>query len=109
MANQVGQIREGFDDSSLNAQYASEESVQDSKGISGFQWIKFGIQAPPGSKWLINFEADKELPNIGKEILIGRTGMYELDDDIIVTSLKYISGDFKNIIIDYLVKEEVSQ
>ena len=96
MANQVGQIREGFEDSSLNAKHPSENSVKEE--ITG-SWIKLGIQAPPGSKWEIN----------KKEILIGRTGMYELDDDIVVTSLKYISGDFKNIIIDYLVKEEVSQ
>ena len=118
MANQVGQIRGGFDIYDLNEQeidlntyptdvdinnLSREERKEYLKNITmpfeSEKWIKLGIQAPPGSEWEIN----------DKKILIGRTGIYELDDDIVVTSLKYKSGDFKNIIIDYLEKEEVSR
>lgn len=41
---------------------------------------KLGIQAPPGTKAVIN----------DKIIMIGRTGTYELDQDISVTSLHFI-------------------
>ena len=43
------------------------------------QFSKLGIQAPPGTKAVIN----------SKEIMVGRTGIYELDDDIIITSLRF--------------------
>lgn len=42
---------------------------------------KLGIQAPPGTKIQLND---------GKLIIIGRTGVYELDEDIQVTHLKFI-------------------
>lgn len=48
-------------------------------GGSGFQ--KLGIQAPSGTKVILN---------TNKTILIGRTGIYELDDDITVTSIKFV-------------------
>ena len=104
MANQVGQIRSGFDNTDLNNYKTEEKDVATPLGKfpkDGVSWIKLGIQAPPGSQWQIN----------DKKILIGRTGMYELDDDIIVSRLQYLGGDYKNIIIDYLekAKEEVSR
>lgn len=40
-------------------------------GASHF--YKLGVQAPPGSKMVVNKN---------KEIIVGRTGIYELDDDI---------------------------
>lgn len=40
---------------------------------------KVGIQAPPGTRLLMN----------DKPIMIGRTGVYELDEDIVITSLKF--------------------
>lgn len=43
------------------------------------QFNKLGIQAPPGTKALIN----------NKEIMVGRTGIYELDEDIAITALRF--------------------
>lgn len=45
------------------------------------QFIKVGIQAPPGTKVVMN-----EV----KTIMIGRTGMYELDDDIAIRHMYFI-------------------
>lgn len=42
---------------------------------------KLGIQAPPGTKFYINSSTSP--------IMIGRTGIYELDEDINVSSLKF--------------------
>ena len=44
------------------------------------QFNKLGIQAPPGTKAVIN----------EKTIMVGRTGIYELDEDITITSLRFI-------------------
>lgn len=44
-------------------------------------FTKVGIQAPPGTKVMLNNN---------KEILIGRTGVYEVDDDITITSMYFI-------------------
>lgn len=44
-------------------------------------FTKLGVQAPPGTQFVIN-------NNI--TIMIGRTGIYELDDDIEITSLYFI-------------------
>lgn len=41
---------------------------------------KVGIQAPSGTKVVMN----------GKNIMVGRTGIYELDEDITITSLYFI-------------------
>lgn len=43
-------------------------------------WTKVGIQAPPGTQMLMNGI---------KEILMGRTGIYELDEDISITDLEF--------------------
>lgn len=45
------------------------------------QFNKLGIQAPPGTKVVMNS---------AKTIMIGRTGMYELDDDIAVTNMYFV-------------------
>ena len=60
-------------------------------------WVKLGIQAPPGTQWEIN----------SKQILIGRTGIYELDDDIEINTLKLLSEIDKahDIIIDFAYNE----
>lgn len=42
---------------------------------------KLGIQAPPGTKVILNDN---------KQIMIGRTGVYELDEDINITNLYFI-------------------
>lgn len=49
---------------------------------------KLGIQAPPGTKFLLD----------GKKFLMGRTGVYEMDEDIKVKSLQF--EEPKNYIID---------
>lgn len=43
-------------------------------------WTKVGIQAPPGTQMVMNGI---------KEILMGRTGIYELDEDISITDLQF--------------------
>lgn len=45
------------------------------------QFSKLGIQAPPGTKVVMNST---------KTIMIGRTGMYELDNDINITNMYFI-------------------
>lgn len=69
--------------------------------LSQEEYVKLGIQAPPGTRLQIN----------GKNIIVGRTGVYELDEEIIVTSLKFLSPtsdssiDLYNIIIDYIKRD----
>lgn len=48
---------------------------------SAKQFIKVGIQAPPGAQVVMN---------ASKTIMIGRTGIYELDEDIVITSMKFV-------------------
>lgn len=47
---------------------------------SSGQFTKLGIQAPPGTRVILN---------TNKTILIGQSGIYELDDDIVITSLQF--------------------
>lgn len=58
---------------------------------------KLGIQAPRGTKFTLNEN---------KKMIVGRSGIYELDTEVNITSLKFEESDvpFKNIIIDYAVK-----
>lgn len=53
------------------------------------QFSKVGIQAPPGTKLVMN---------TNKNIMIGRTGVYELDEDIAITGLYFLRP--KNYILD---------
>lgn len=48
---------------------------------SAKQFTKVGIQAPPGAQVVMN---------ASKTIMIGRTGIYELDEDIVITSMKFV-------------------
>ena len=48
---------------------------------SAKQCTKVGIQAPPGAQVVMN---------ASKTIMIGRTGIYELDEDIVITSMKFV-------------------
>lgn len=48
--------------------------------FSGKTFTKLGIQAPSGTRVVLN---------TNKVILIGRTGIYELDDDISITSMYF--------------------
>lgn len=49
---------------------------------------KLGIQAPPGTKFLLD----------GKKFLMGRTGIYEMDEEIKISSLQF--EEPKNYVID---------
>lgn len=56
---------------------------------SARQFTKVGIQAPPGAQVVMN---------ASKTIMIGRTGIYELDEDIAITSMYFVRP--KNYIKD---------
>lgn len=45
------------------------------------QFNKIGIQAPSGTRVLLNSN---------KTIMVGRTGIYELDDDIPITNMQFV-------------------
>lgn len=66
--------------------YNTEESASNKdhdlvKFYQATQFTKLGVQAPPGTRMIINDN---------KAIMVGRTGIYELDEDIPVTSLKFV-------------------
>ncbi len=65
-----------YKDSRLNI--FSNDLVEFFKAAS---FIKLGIQAPPGTKAVLNGN---------KTIMLGRTGVYELDEGIKITSLKFL-------------------
>lgn len=50
-------------------------------GLKISKMTKLGVQAPPGTKFIINGD---------KNIVMGRTGVYELDEDFEVTELVFI-------------------
>lgn len=49
--------------------------------IGASQFNKVGVQAPPGAKMILNKT---------KTIMIGRTGIYELDEDIAITNMYFV-------------------
>lgn len=59
------------------------------KASSAKQFTKVGIQAPPGAQVVMN---------TSKTIMIGRTGIYELDEDIAITNMYFVHP--KNYIKD---------
>ena len=61
---------------------------------------KIGIQAPPGTKFTFS---ESLTPNAGQWLMIGRTGIYELNDDIVIKSLRFQRP--KN----YILNKELSQ
>lgn len=54
--------------------------------LEGLDVSKLGIQAPPGTKFFLN-GSKGDSSSKGQEIVVGRTGVYELDDGIAITSL----------------------
>lgn len=61
----------------VNGQWEAQELV----GINaGEIWYKVGIQAPAGTQAVID----------GQTIMVGRSGIYELDDGIAINSLKFV-------------------
>lgn len=67
-------------------------------GSSTTGFSKVGIQAPPGTKVTLNDN---------KTIMIGRTGVYELDEDITITKMQFIRP-YKYIIDDPATKAALS-
>lgn len=45
------------------------------------KFTKLGVQAPPGTRVVMNGS---------KTIMVGRTGMYELDEDVVITSIYFV-------------------
>ena len=68
---------------------------QFSEGVSyrNAKITKLGVQAPPQPKMIID----------GRDIQVGNTGIYELDDDIIIEKIKFKTGqELQNVIIDFI-------
>lgn len=73
--------------SDLFGQFTSSVSYSNAK------ITKLGVQAPPHTKMIID----------GRDIQVGNTGIYELDDDIIIEKIKFKTGqELQNIIIDFI-------
>lgn len=54
---------------------------------------KLGVQAPPHTRMVID----------NRNIQVGNTGVYELDDNIIIQNLKFVVGqDLHDVIIDFI-------
>lgn len=54
---------------------------------------KLGVQAPPHTRMVID----------NRNIQVGNTGVYELDDNIIIQNLKFVAGqDLHDVIIDFI-------
>jgi len=68
----------GYSSGKINL-FSSSSDLVSRYTSTGF--TKVGIQAPAGTKVMLNGN---------KEILIGRTGIYEVDDDITITSMYFI-------------------
>lgn len=62
------------------------------------QFNKLGIQAPPGTRVVMNNT---------KTIMIGRTGIYELDEDITITNMYFVRP--KKYIKDEQASEDAKQ
>ena len=62
------------------------------------QFVKVGIQAPPGAQIVMN---------TSKTIMVGRTGIYELDEDIAITNMYFVRP--KNYIKDDVETENKKQ
>lgn len=73
--------------SDLFGQFAESVSYRNAK------ITKLGVQAPPHTKMIID----------GRDIQVGNTGIYELDDDIIIEKIKFKTGqELQNVIIDFI-------
>ena len=73
--------------SDLFGQFAEGVSYRNAKVT------KLGVQAPPHTKMVID----------GRDIQVGNTGIYELDDDIIIEKIKFKAGqELQNVIIDFI-------
>ena len=70
--------------------------------VSGVIIHKLGIQANPGDKFELTFKNNP----LTSTITIGETGIYEINMDIGVTSVKPATSTTGDYIIDILYSEE---
>lgn len=69
--------------------------------LKGFNNVKkIGIQAPPGTKFTFN---KATMQDTGEWIMVGRTGIYELNDDIVINYLRFQRPQ------NYIINKELSQ
>ena len=69
------------------------EQFNDNVSYKNAKVSKLGVQAPPHTKMIID----------GRNIQVGNTGIYELDDDIIIEKIRFVEGqELQNIIIDFI-------
>lgn len=79
----VGQIYYNVVDNNSGGYIKSGENIFADivNQIGASQFNKVGVQAPPGTKIVMNSS---------KTIMVGRTGIYELDDDIAITNMYFV-------------------
>lgn len=66
---------------------ANKINIFDNNILDGYPGIKkIGIQAPAGTKFTFS---QSDTPNEGEYLMVGRTGIYELNDDIEIKSLRF--------------------
>lgn len=92
----VGQIYYNVIDNNSGSYVSSGQNIFSDivVQVGASQFNKVGVQAPAGTKIVMNES---------KTIMVGRTGIYELDDDIAITNMYFIRPR------KYEKDEEVSQ
>ena len=79
----VGQIYYNVIDNNSGSYVSSGQNIFSDivVQVGASQFNKVGVQAPAGTKIVMNES---------KTIMVGRTGIYELDDDIAITNMYFI-------------------
>lgn len=79
----VGQVYYNVIDNNIGDYTSSGINIFEDiiKAYGAKQVNKLGVQAPPGTQIVVNNS---------KTIMIGRTGMYELDEDIYITNMYFV-------------------
>ena len=79
----VGQIYYNVIDNNSGSKVTSGQNIFSDivVQVGASQFNKVGVQAPAGTKIVMNES---------KTIMVGRTGIYELDDDIAITNMYFI-------------------
>lgn len=78
----IGQIYHNVMDTNSGGPLTDDVNIfQDIvKAYGATSFTKVGVQAPPGTQMILN----------DKTIMVGRTGIYELDEDISITTMRFI-------------------
>ena len=79
----VGQVYYNVIDNNSGSYISSGEDIFSDivSAIGASQFTKIGVQSPIGSQMVLNDS---------KTIMVGRTGIYELDEDIAITSMYFV-------------------